>query len=54
MLYVTSLLELHFLFFVFFISRVLLDKMVALDLLAPVDPEDSLELWDSPDPRELL
>lgn len=53
MLYVTSLLELHFLF-CFFISRVLLDKMVALDLLAPVDPEDSLELWDSPDPRELL
>lgn len=50
MLYVT-----HFIFcFVFFISRVLLDKMVALDLLAPVDPEDSLELWDSPDPRELL
>lgn len=30
------------------------DKMDAPDLLAPVDPEDSLESWDSPDPRDLL
>ena len=31
-----------------------LDKMVALDLLAPSELEASLELWDSPDPREQL
>lgn len=30
------------------------DKMVALDLLAPVDPEDSPESWDSLDLREFL
>lgn len=36
------------------IFRVLLDKMVALDLLAHLDPEDSLELWDSPDQRDLM
>jgi len=28
--------------------------MADLDLLAPLEPEDSPELWDSPDPRELL
>lgn len=31
-----------------------LDKMVALDPLAPLEPEASLESWDSPDPREPL
>lgn len=36
------------------ILRALLDKMDALDLLALLEPEDSPELWDSPDPRELL
>lgn len=36
------------------IFRVLLDKMVALDLLAPLEPEDSLVSWDSLDPREPL
>jgi len=28
--------------------------MAALDLLAPLEPEDSPESWDSPDLRELL
>lgn len=36
------------------IFRVSLELMDALDLLAPVDPEDCPELWDSPDPRESL
>lgn len=36
------------------VYRVLLDKMAALDLLAPLEPEDSLELWDSPDLRDLV
>lgn len=31
-----------------------LDKMAALDLQVQLEPEVSLELWDSPDPRELL
>lgn len=31
-----------------------LDKMAAPDLLALLEPEDSLESWDSPDPRVLL
>lgn len=30
------------------------DKMAALDLLAPLVLEASPESWDSPDPRELL
>lgn len=34
--------------------RVSLDKMDALALLDLVDPEDSLESWDSLDLRELL
>lgn len=29
-------------------------KMVALDPLALLEPEASLELWDSPDPKEPL
>lgn len=32
----------------------LLDKMVALDPLVPLELEASPELWDSPDLRELL
>lgn len=35
-------------------NRVPLDKMAALDPLALLEPEVSLESWDSPDPRELL
>lgn len=34
--------------------RVPLDKMAALDLPAPPEPEDSLVSWDSQDPREPL
>ncbi|MED6251353.1 hypothetical protein ATANTOWER_029177 [Ataeniobius toweri] len=33
---------------------VLLGKMVVPDLLAQLEPEDSPESWDSPDPRELV
>lgn len=36
------------------VLRVSADKTVAPELLAPVDPEDCLESWDSLDPRELL
>lgn len=36
------------------IFRVPKDKTDALDLPAPLDPEDSPEWWDSPDPRELV
>lgn len=32
----------------------LLDKMAALDPLALLELEASLESWDSPDPREPL
>lgn len=34
------------------IFRVCLDKMDVPDPVALLDPEDSLELWDSPDPKE--
>lgn len=33
---------------------VMLDKMAALDHLAPLEPEDSLVSWDSLDLRVLL
>ena len=40
--------------FLVFPPRVLLDKMVALDLPAPLDLEASPETLASPDPRDLL
>lgn len=36
------------------LTREHLDKTAALDPLAPSEQEASLELWDSPDPREPL